>query len=107
MFLSWESPYYYLGQYYNLQYEKLARKEGFKPAVQCVSPPLLTLCISTDVICGTSGLQDRSETCKLFSLALSHGTKFIYQAMPRMLTIWLELGETSELLKIMKVKKEK
>lgn len=54
-----------------------------------------------------SGHGERAETCKLFSLALSHGTKFIYQAMPRMLTIWLEMGETAELLKIMKVKKDK
>ena len=46
------------------------------------------------------------QTVKLFCLALSHGTKFIYQAMPRMLTIWLELGERPEVLRSVKVKRD-
>jgi serine/threonine-protein kinase ATR len=29
---------------------------------------------------------------KQFGTALQHGTKYIYQTMPRMLTLWLELG---------------
>ncbi|WVW85570.1 hypothetical protein I302_107608 [Kwoniella bestiolae CBS 10118] len=32
-------------------------------------------------------------TCQQYSLALQHGVKYIYQTMPRMLTLWLDLGE--------------
>lgn len=39
---------------------------------------------------------------KHFATALTHGTKFIYQAMPRMLTLWLEFGEQPKILEIWK-----
>jgi serine/threonine-protein kinase ATR len=31
-----------------------------------------------------------------YSKALSFGTKYIYQALPRMLTLWLDLGSEAE-----------
>lgn len=32
-------------------------------------------------------------TVKCFCRAIMHGSKFVYQTVPRMLTIWLDLGE--------------
>ena len=78
---SWESPSYYLGHYWDQLQQAMDKNE------QLVS-------------------SFHEETVKLFSLALSHGTKFIYQAMPRMLTIWLELGERPDILRSLKLKKD-
>ena len=36
------------------------------------------------------------HTCHYYILALKHGVKYIYQTMPRMLTLWLDLGEHKE-----------
>jgi hypothetical protein len=49
----------------------------------------------------------RLETVTLFGQALQHGTKYIYQAMPRMLTIWLDTGDQPTLLDILKSRKKK
>jgi len=32
-------------------------------------------------------------TVKCFGKAVMHGSKFVYQTVPRMLTIWLDIGE--------------
>ena len=32
-------------------------------------------------------------TVRAFSKAIMHGSKFVYQTVPRLLTIWLDLGE--------------
>jgi hypothetical protein len=34
-----------------------------------------------------------SSTVKSFSRAMKHGSKYVYQTVPRLLTIWLDLGE--------------
>ncbi|ORY85369.1 hypothetical protein BCR35DRAFT_264576 [Leucosporidium creatinivorum] len=65
----WESPHYYLGRYCDEQYKSLG---------QTLAKRELTF---------------MQPTVKHFATALTHGTKFIYQAMPRMLTLWLEFGE--------------
>ncbi|EIW68190.1 hypothetical protein TREMEDRAFT_32442 [Tremella mesenterica DSM 1558] len=39
------------------------------------------------------------HTCHNYIQALLHGVKYIYQTMPRMLTIWLDLGESKDLKK--------
>ncbi|WVR00045.1 hypothetical protein IAU59_007187 [Kwoniella sp. CBS 9459] len=59
-----ESPYYHLGHYY-------------------------------DSMLGTSDQMAifHFHTCHYYCLALRHGVKYIYQTMPRMLTLWLDLGE--------------
>jgi len=36
-------------------------------------------------------------TIRSFSRAILHGSKFVYQTVPRMLTIWLDLGEDKNL----------
>jgi len=33
-----------------------------------------------------------SQICKHYGLALMYGTKYIYQSLPRLLTIWLDYG---------------
>ena len=40
----------------------------------------------------TFSLQCFENTVKNYSLALRYGTKYIYRTMPRMLTIWLDMG---------------
>jgi serine/threonine-protein kinase ATR len=39
------------------------------------------------------------QTCFMYIQALQHGVKYIYQTMPRMLTLWLDLGESKDLKK--------
>lgn len=46
----------------------------------------------------------RVQTVKLYLAALTRGTKFIYQTLPRTLTIWLELGERPQVIEGMKTK---
>ncbi|KAK4058120.1 hypothetical protein OIO90_000859 [Microbotryomycetes sp. JL221] len=48
----------------------------------------------------------RYETVKHYSMCLALGTKYIYQAMPRMLTIWLELGDEKTVLDAVQAKKK-
>nr|WPS94695.1 serine/threonine-protein kinase [Naematelia aurantialba] len=74
---NFESPYYYLGRYYD----------------------------------GLAGTPDQiatfnHQTCHYFAQALRYGVKFIYRTMPRMLTIWLDLGETKDLKKHESILKE-
>ncbi|OCF57218.1 hypothetical protein L486_04674 [Kwoniella mangroviensis CBS 10435] len=65
-----ESPYYHLGHYYD------------------------SLIGTPEQICRAAF---HYHTCHSYSLALQHGVKYIYQTMPRMLTLWLDLGENKEL----------
>ena len=46
----------------------------------------------------------RVQTVKLYLAALNRGTKFIFQTLPRTLTIWLELGERPGVLEGIKTK---
>nr|ODO02228.1 serine/threonine-protein kinase ATR [Cryptococcus depauperatus CBS 7855] len=62
-----ESPYYHLGHYYDT--------------------------ISSDSV---QKLQCHYHTCHYYALALKHGVKYIYQTMPRMLTLWLDIGEVKD-----------
>lgn len=34
--------------------------------------------------------------CRNFAKALNYGSKYIYQTMPRMLTLWLDYGEDDD-----------
>ena len=36
-------------------------------------------------------------TVKCFGKAVMHGSKFVYQTVPRMLTIWLDIGEDNNM----------
>lgn len=72
--VAWEKGHYYLGRHYN----KLLESEKALPPEQ-QNEALLT-----------------GETAKLvienYFRALSYGTKYIYQTLPRILTLWLDLG---------------
>ncbi len=39
------------------------------------------------------GLKMNTYTIRSFAKAIMNGSKFIYQTVPRMLTIWLDVGE--------------
>jgi len=42
---------------------------------------------------GCSGIKMNFQTIKCFAKAAAFGNKFVYQTIPRMLTLWLDLGE--------------
>lgn len=71
---SWEKSHYYLGRHYN----KLLETE------KALSPELQAETFAT------------GETAKLvienYLRALTFGTKYLYQTLPRILTLWLDLG---------------
>ncbi|KAI8840920.1 hypothetical protein BC829DRAFT_16893 [Chytridium lagenaria] len=65
----WEKAYFYVGRFYNklLDSEKNQR--------------------------GHSGVSTLSyQVCKYYSKALNYGTQYIYQTLPRLLTLWLDSG---------------
>ncbi|KAL7276740.1 serine/threonine-protein kinase M1 [Rhizina undulata] len=75
---SWEQGHYFLGRHYNKLYEA---EKALPPTKQ--SHSFL-----------------KGETAKLVCIcyikALSRGTKYIFQTMPRLLTLWLDLGELAD-----------
>jgi hypothetical protein len=40
-----------------------------------------------------SGMKMNASTVKAFARAIKFGSKYVYQTVPRLLTIWLDLGE--------------
>ncbi|KAJ3127354.1 serine/threonine-protein kinase M1 [Nowakowskiella sp. JEL0407] len=71
----WEKGYYFLGRYYNklIESENSVNKDSMIPTKIQVSY--------------------MAQVCKYYSRALKHGTRYIYDTLPRMLTIWLDLGD--------------
>ncbi|KAL7422782.1 hypothetical protein Q5752_002077 [Cryptotrichosporon argae] len=64
-----ESPFYHLGHYYDMLTE----------------------------FCSPESVPKYHQfTCQNYVEALHYGVKYIYQTMPRLLTIWLDLGESKE-----------
>jgi serine/threonine-protein kinase ATR len=43
------------------------------------------------------GLRMNNYTVRFFAKAIKYGSKYIYQTVPRLLTIWLDLGEDKKL----------
>ena len=74
----WEKGHYYLGKHYN----KLLESEKAKPRGKQAQAFI------------------QGETAKLiienYLRSLAFGAKYIYQTMPRILTLWLDLGYDSE-----------
>ncbi|KAM0793140.1 hypothetical protein ACM66B_000616 [Microbotryomycetes sp. NB124-2] len=84
----WEAPPFYLGKYMDEMGESLVnRKTGRSYSDE-------------------RELAFRYETVKHYSTCLAYGTKFIYQALPRMLTIWLELGDEKTVLEALQIRKK-
>jgi serine/threonine-protein kinase ATR len=46
------------------------------------------------------GARSRYQICKQYAIALAHGSKYVYQTMPRMLTVWLDAAEDPELVQL-------
>lgn len=111
---NWESPSYHLGHFYDAladQLEKKTPKQKPNRYLACVlwtrcipsSPRVLTLSLSS---CSDIASY-RSHVVKLFCKSVANGTKYIYQALPRLLTIWLEMGEKPLLIEHIKAKRTK
>ena len=77
-YIRWEQGHYFLGRYYNKLYEF---EEGQDQAKQ--SPMYL------------DGEHARLIV-QCYLRALQFGVKYIFQTMPRLLTVWLDLGDVVE-----------
>ncbi|GAA5831812.1 hypothetical protein JCM11251_003895 [Rhodosporidiobolus azoricus] len=86
---NWESPCYYLGHFFDQLAEAREKKIPKNRPNRGVSE-----------IAGF-----RAQTVKLYTKSLAQGTKYIYQALPRLLTIFLEMGERSVLVEVAKARK--
>ncbi|KAF8165694.1 hypothetical protein B0H34DRAFT_690087 [Crassisporium funariophilum] len=67
---TWESAHYHLGQFHDECFKSLGHSEQIK-----------------------RGMRMNVYTVRAFSKAVMHGSKYVYQTVPRLLTIWLDLGE--------------
>ncbi|GAA6058026.1 hypothetical protein JCM3770_003979 [Rhodotorula araucariae] len=86
---NWESPSYHLGHFYDRLADSLEKKQ----------PKNKPNRYAADI----AGY--RSHVVKLFCKSVANGTKYIYQALPRLLTIWLEMGERPVLIEHLKSKR--
>lgn len=63
--------------------------------------PMLRIHDLTSLIYNSSVLVGRTETViHQFGKALRFGSKYVYQSLPRLLTLWLDMGAWPEVLKI-------
>ena len=79
-FLRWEQGFYYLGRHYNKLYEA---QKNLPPAQQ----PTVYLYGETAKL-----------VCQNYLRSLPWGTKYIFQTLPRFLTLWLDLGLPMDLV---------
>lgn len=47
-------------------------------------------------LCRISGMRMNLQTVRCFTRAIRYGSKYIYQTLPRVLTIWLDIAEYDE-----------
>lgn len=78
-FVRWEQGHYFLGRHYNKLYESEKGLPLTKQSQHFVNGETAKL------------------VCQSYLRALAFGTKYIFQTMPRLLTLWLDLGETINL----------
>ncbi|TPX33900.1 hypothetical protein SmJEL517_g03296 [Synchytrium microbalum] len=74
---NWEKGYFYLGRYFSTTFEKEKDDERKKNS----SNPLTSNMISYT-----------HHIVKNYGSALTYGVKYIYQTMPKLLTVWLDIG---------------
>ncbi|KAJ3075069.1 serine/threonine-protein kinase M1 [Podochytrium sp. JEL0797] len=87
---SWEKGFFFLGRYFNKilerevahqqKLEASSKSAGSKSNIQAPRPSL-------------PELHALYHVCKNYLLALHLGTRYIYQTLPRLLTLWMSLGE--------------
>ncbi|KAG0147580.1 hypothetical protein CROQUDRAFT_76465 [Cronartium quercuum f. sp. fusiforme G11] len=81
----WSSPYYYFGRFYDEKATELINKATrTATAMSPLAPDYMYHC------------------CRNFVRSLTYGTKFIYQALPRMLTLYFSLGEHEDIVRVLK-----
>ncbi|KAJ7462055.1 hypothetical protein FB451DRAFT_1043857 [Mycena latifolia] len=66
----WESCHFHLGQFHDECFKNLSQADK-----------------------AARGMRMNASTVKSYSRAIKHGSKYVYQTVPRLLTIWLDLGE--------------
>ncbi|KAJ3103331.1 hypothetical protein HDU97_010236 [Phlyctochytrium planicorne] len=69
----WEKGHFLLGRFY----DKLLESEKYTPTLKRT-----TLTVANA----------HYQICKHYGRALTHGTRYIYQTLPRLLTLWLDTG---------------
>lgn len=98
---SWEAGYYRLGQYADDCIQQSPNRilnalpgsvDDKKKYMDIVMRPEISLIGD----CSDLLLANSTLCVKNFAKALRFGTKFLYQALPRMVTIWLDLGAEPE-----------
>lgn len=47
-----------------------------------------------------------NNTCRCYYKTIQYGTKYIYHAMPRLLTLWLDYGAKPEIIKREEAKRQ-
>ncbi|EIW76220.1 hypothetical protein CONPUDRAFT_158248 [Coniophora puteana RWD-64-598 SS2] len=71
---AWESAHFYLGQFHDQCYKMLPSQD-----------------------LGDRGVRMNLHTIRNFAKAIIHGSKYVYQTVPRLLTLWLDMGEHQEI----------
>ncbi|KAG0703892.1 hypothetical protein DFH29DRAFT_981716 [Suillus ampliporus] len=66
----WESAFYHLGHFQDQCYRNLSTEDK-----------------------SSRGIKMNFQTIKCFTEAAAYGNKFVYQTIPRLLTLWLDMGE--------------
>ncbi|KAH9464248.1 hypothetical protein Pst134EB_003780 [Puccinia striiformis f. sp. tritici] len=90
---SWASSYYYFGRFYD---------ERASQVVPCAKTPSAQKNSSRIAVA-----EYTYHCCKNFQKSLTFGTKFIYQALPRLLTLYFSFGEHPDLLTVFKSAEKK
>ncbi|KAH9948812.1 hypothetical protein B0H21DRAFT_777700 [Amylocystis lapponica] len=72
----WESGHFHLGQFQDECYKALSHEDKLN-----------------------RGTRMNLSTVRSFAKAARYGSKYIYQTIPRLLTLWLDMGEDSRIIK--------
>ncbi|KDQ64194.1 hypothetical protein JAAARDRAFT_117891 [Jaapia argillacea MUCL 33604] len=71
---NWESAQFHLGRFHDSCFKALSTREHKSRGTKMIL-----------------------QTIKCFSRAIKHGSKYVYQTVPRLLTLWLDMGENNDL----------
>ncbi|KAJ3291727.1 serine/threonine-protein kinase M1 [Borealophlyctis nickersoniae] len=78
-FPEWEKGHFYLGRYYSKLYD--SEKQKLKQEKRISSRSAI------------AWISYGNSVCRCYAKALQHGTRYIFQTLPRLLTIWLDIGQ--------------
>lgn len=86
----WESGWFHLGQFQDECFKRLTPADQ---ASRLVGPEDNILFFN-DV--DVRGIRMNFQTIKCYGKAIRYGSKYIYQTVPRLLTLWLDMGEAPQ-----------